>query len=52
LITVGNLSRCIDVRTGAVAPGNLPAEIPHGCNVHVALWAEMDWKKLAALLAP
>jgi hypothetical protein len=52
LITVSNLSRCIDVRTGAVAPGNLPAEIPHGCNVRVPVWAEMDWKKLAALLAP
>jgi hypothetical protein len=52
LITIGNLSRCIDVRTGALAPGNYPPGIPHGCNVHIALWAEMDWKKLAALLAP
>lgn len=52
LILVGRLDRCIDVRTSAPAPGSYDPGIPHGCSVHRALWAEMAWKELAALLAP
>lgn len=51
LIRIGRLDRCIDVRTNAPAPGSYAPEIPHGCNVHRALWAEMQWEKLAAPVA-
>jgi hypothetical protein len=52
LIRIGGLDQCIDVRTNAPASGGYGPEIPHGCTVHRALWAEMEWEKLAALLAP
>lgn len=52
LITLWQVSRCLD--TSKNPPPPLPDDpvIPHGCNVHVKIWEQLDWKALEALLAP
>jgi hypothetical protein len=52
LITAGPVDGCIDLKTKAPLLDSLGGSIPHGCNVHRAIWAEMDWAKLASVLAP
>lgn len=52
LIRIGRVDRCIDLKSGAPTDRAAESMIPHGCTVHRALWAEMDWLKLAAILAP
>lgn len=52
LLTITSVKRCLDTaKNPAVAlPVNDP--IPHGCAVHTRIWEEMDWRALAAVLAP
>jgi hypothetical protein len=52
LIRIGEVTRCVDLKTNAPIDDSLGSEIPHGCTVHRVLWAEMDWKKLAEMVAP
>ncbi|MEJ5369962.1 MAG: hypothetical protein WHT08_16740 [Bryobacteraceae bacterium] len=52
MIALGDLTRCIDLKTKQPKDQSIPAHVPHGCNVHLAIWAQMDWTKLAAVLAP
>lgn len=52
LIRIGRLERCIDVRTNTPRLDSLGPDVPHGCTVHRAVWGEMDWNKLTAILAP
>lgn len=56
IMVLSSFGRCAKVMGGrAVTRAVFPADSivpPQGCQKHVPMWEEMDWQKVAALLAP
>jgi hypothetical protein len=55
ILVVSQFGRCFDVQDDQLLPRRLPAQSlapPQGCYRHVPIWQALDWKQIAALLAP
>lgn len=54
ILTVADFGRCAKLENGKIISRTIVYGLspPQGCDQHAPMWREVDWQKIAALLAP